>query len=245
MATGSVTAAASVRLEQLPHDILLLICDHMQPQTLLSLSLSSTFWHHLCSTEVWPRRIANCLSVRSVDIWPTEQPLPPHPHHTIPSTCRTPHALPKAHVYFRILRTLIVCPSARTLMLCVHIGPADTLTSLALTYAISRHDICRANSLYAEHHLATRTHLYIPMPSEDHITRALRRTSRALTVCMVRDYSLSNKLFAVVECREAAEQSGKGRSRGLARRWEGWNRLVATRAGLSAGRQAVQPDRFA
>lgn len=57
-------------LDDFPEEILLVICDHMQPHAILSLSRTSEFWQTFCNTEVWPRRIATYLSVHAVHICP-------------------------------------------------------------------------------------------------------------------------------------------------------------------------------
>lgn len=179
--------SSSTTLQTLPEDVLLHLCDFIQPHALLSLSLASNFWAIFCLNNVWPRRIASCLGVRAVRF------VRPASYKTQLTTT------PDPQVCFRILHTFTICPSARTLCLCVHVTPSDTLTSLALNYAISRHDICRANSLYAEHHVAARTYLYIPLPTDAHIRRITGKPACAHTPLLVRDNSLSNKLFPVVD----------------------------------------------
>lgn len=210
------TAAGSFPLDRLPEDLQLEICNHMDASSLLSLSRTNSAWHDICVTEVWPRRLATCLSVRTVRV-STSRHSAPHAHHSTsdesgPQDKSDTNRVPKPHVYFRILRTLQASASARTLVLCVHLGPSDTLTSLALTYAISRHEICRANSLYAEHHMAARTHLYIPMVNAEEVCRLTEKYPHEHVVCLVRDHALSNKLFAVVGCRPCAEHPACGRS---------------------------------
>lgn len=189
-------------LDHLPADVLLQICDHLQSSTLLCLSLTSKTWRRFCCSEVWPRRIAARLAVRSVYIpSATRRGQAPHVHQSAATAeLQDNDSLPDPYTCTRILQTLETCPSARMLCLCVHLSPTDNLTSLSLTYAISRHEICRANSLYAEHQLAARTHLYIPMATEADVFRATNRPSTAHTACIVRDHALSNKLFPVVEC---------------------------------------------
>lgn len=190
------------RLDELPVDVLLQICDHLQPSALLCLSVTSYTWRQFCCTEVWPRRIATLLSVRSVYIpRPTQQYPAPHEHQSLTTARQGADGPPDPNMCTRILRTLEMCPPARMLCLCVHLSPTDNLTSLSLTYAISRHEICRANSLYSEHQLAARTHLYIPLATEADVVRVTKQPSSAHTACIVRDHALSNKIFPVIECR--------------------------------------------
>lgn len=195
-------------IDELPQDVVLQICDHMDASSLLALSLTSTFWKRFCCMEAWPRRLALSLSVRSVYVpHPPRRAVAPHTEDDVTMAATTTNTNP--HACFRILHTLNTCPSSRILCLCVHMSRTDSLTSLALSYGVTRDDICRTNCLYTEYQLPGRTHVYVPLLTEDHVLRATGKPAHMLTVALVRDASLSNKLFAVVACHHGAPDNVK------------------------------------
>lgn len=190
---------------------MLQICDHMDALSLLALSLTSTFWKRFCCFEVWPRRLASSLSVRTVHVpHHPRRAVAPHTNNDVNMATSTSNIDP--HACFRIMHTLNTCPSSRILCLCVHINRTDSLTSLALSYGVTRDDICRTNCLYTEYQLSGRSYVYVPLLTEDDVLRAMGKSARTLTVALVRDASLSNKLFAVVACRHGTPDNF---SRGL------------------------------
>lgn len=190
-----------MNFQALPQDVLLHISDHMNAPTLLALSLTSSFWRRFCCVEAWPRRLAGRLSVRTVHVpHPPRRAIAPHPHTDDDDVTPINHNM-DPFTCFRILQTLETCPSSRILCLCVHINRTDSLTSLALSYGVSRDDICRTNCLYTEYQLTGRTHVYVPLLTANHIFRATGKPMQMISVVLVRDASLSNKLFPVVACR--------------------------------------------
>lgn len=168
----------ATKLDHLPEDALLTICDFIQPDALLSLSYLSTFWNQFCINKVWPRRVAAALGVRALHLQA---------------------AKPNSSAWLRLYNTFVSNRVAAHLSICVQIGPDDTATSLALRYAVSPHDIFRTNSLFTEHQLASRTHLYVPLLSEDAVIQFTGLPSCGHTPVLVRDKYLSRKCFLVVK----------------------------------------------
>lgn len=230
--TQPLSTSGAKMMDKLPQDVVLQICDHMNASSLLALSLTSTFWKQFCCVEAWPRRLASILSVRAVHIpHPPRRAVVPHTDDDVNITSVPTNTDPRA--CFRILHTLNTCASSRILCLCVHMNPTDSLTSLAISYGVTRDDICRTNCLYTEYQLSGRTHVYVPLLTEDQVLGATGKPASMLTVALVRDASLSNKLFAVVACRHAIfDNANKGLSFVVPRR------VVAAAAAAVAAAEA-------
>lgn len=185
---------SSSQFHDLPKDVLLTICDHALPDTILSLSLCSTFWNTFCRNTVWPRRIATSLGVAAIQVtnYSDEFPFSPligpifHP--------------PTTFGWHRILQNFNTHSSARHLCLCVQLGSSDSITSLALRFAVSKQDICIINCLFAEHQVSSRTHLYIPLLTEQAVlTYTGQPTSKQIPL-LIQDTILAKRYFAVVKC---------------------------------------------
>eukprot|EP00177_Eucheuma_denticulatum_P006263 GFKZ01011418.1.p1 GENE.GFKZ01011418.1~~GFKZ01011418.1.p1 ORF type:complete len:309 (+),score=13.15 GFKZ01011418.1:168-1094(+) len=180
---------AKLKLSDFPHDLLLVISDFLNPAGLHSLSLSTPFFSHFILNHAWPRRIAKTLGVRSLNSIPPTSPLP---------RVATTYQPSDSHSWHRFFTTLSSCPSSRTLSVCVRLEPQHSITSLALQYSVSRQDIFRMNALYSEHHAASRTHLYIPLPTESLVRRFTGLHTSQHSPLLIRDNLLS-KCFLVVK----------------------------------------------
>lgn len=188
--------------------MLVTICDFVLPESLLSLSKVSPFWDNLCVETLWPRHIATALGVQGVR-GNNEAPLSQYLMQQKP--------IRDSQIWFRILHNFRAFPAASALSICVQLGKKDSLTSLALEYAVSRQDIMRSNSIFAEHHLASRTHLYIPLLTEDAVSLFTGIPTHKHTPVLIRDTALSRKYFAVVKFRPCLETTNPNASLPTAR----------------------------
>lgn len=138
-AVAAAAATSGTTLSSLPGELLLHTCDLMSSATLNTLCGASACWRHLIQTRFWARRLATVVGVRAVHF---------APRNTLPPTLRTlPRAAPR--VWLRLLRTVEQVPSCRVLYVCVLLSAhAPCMTSLALRYGVSVHDIRRANALF-------------------------------------------------------------------------------------------------
>lgn len=184
-------APRPVYLQDLPSDILLLICDAIPPCHLQSLSQVSIFWNQLLLHRVYPRRVASFLGVRTIGL------------SAPPSIARTiPPIHPTCSFWSGLLATLTAHPSVRTLHMCViPLSPTDSVNSLAIEFDISRSDIFRANALLDDTHLASRRHLYVPLLDNAAVHRATGLSTEMQKPVLVRDPVLKNKYFFVVHFR--------------------------------------------
>ncbi|PXF49439.1 hypothetical protein BWQ96_00755 [Gracilariopsis chorda] len=185
---------AKMHLNDLPHDVLLLIGSHMHTDALHAMSQLSPFWHRTVHTELWPSRIASILSVRKVRFQTPQQRNPIH-H---PALCPLPTS---SHTWHAIVHTFRTYPSSRCLHLCIQLAANDSITALALRYAVSVHDILRANALFAEHQLACRTHLYVPLRTDEHLVKLTGVPRARQQPFLISDVTLSSKYFLVVDVR--------------------------------------------
>lgn len=158
------------------------------------MSQVSPFWHHLIHSTVWPARIASILRVRKLLFQtPKQRGRIHHPALSPPPT--------DSHTWHRILHTFHTYPSSRSLHLCIQLAANDSITAIALRYAVSVHDILRTNALFAEHQLACRTHLYVPLRSDEQLVSLTGLPRARQQPFLVSDVTLSNKYFLVVDVR--------------------------------------------
>lgn len=173
---------------QLPIDILVHISDYLPAQTLHALALSTSFFYALSLRQLWPRRLARKLGIRAIQSTPPETNLPRSTVSYVP---------PHSKGWLRLCSTLPDSPS-EALSLCVKLSDTDTVSSLALKFSVTRQDIFRVNALYSERQVASRTHLYIPMLSDDAILSYTGVEKRCHVPFLVKDTVLS-KYFLVVK----------------------------------------------
>lgn len=181
------------RLQDLPVDILLLICDVLPLRDLPPLSQASRLWSRLIHHRVYPRRVASLLGVRAVRL-----ELPPGPA-LLPPSMRPLDPTPRFWPAF--VPTLAAHRALRTLHVCVPLSRTDSVNSLALEFDVSRADIFHTNALLNDSHLACRTHLYLPLLDDDAVRRATGRPTASQAPILVRDLVLKNKHFFVVDFR--------------------------------------------
>ncbi|CAN8062679.1 unnamed protein product [Agarophyton chilense] len=181
-------------LNRLPEDVLLLICDFAAADTLHTLSIASERWRYFIQTKVWPRRLAFSLRVRAIRFVPPT---------TAPNTLRfISHTKSlDASAWVRILQTFQTYSSSRLLCICVALSKHDSITSLALRYAVSVNDILRTNALFAEHQLASRTHVFVPLIDDSAVLSVTGIPRHMHSPFLVTDITLSNKYFLVTDFR--------------------------------------------
>lgn len=193
------TETSSLRLRDLPEDVLLTLCDYIHPEALHALSLSCPYWKKFCLETVWPRRLAVKLGVRDVRLSPASSC--PNTRVQPPSPAQEEAHVPDSEAWARLLHTVSTHASSRTLCISIQLSSTDSVTSLALEYAVSRQDIFRTNALFSEHHVTCRTHLYIPLLNEAAVLRFTGIPTEQHVPVLVRDNHLSNKYHLVVKFR--------------------------------------------
>lgn len=183
------SSAKPLQLSDLPEDVLLQICHFIPYQTLLSISQTSLVWKAFCVQKVWPSRLAVLLGVRAIRLLPAKAP--------------------SAEAWARLLHAATLHKASRTLCISIELSSSDSINALAIQYSISREDIFRTNALFGEHHLASRTHLYVPLLTEDAVLHFTGFPTHQHVPTLVTDNHLSRKYFAVVKTLAATQPAAE------------------------------------
>lgn len=191
-------------LSDLPEETLQTICNFAHPDDLHSLSQTSHFWRNLCRNYVWPRRVAECIGVRSILY--ESCPHPTRSTQQLPVLRNVDIDMPDSQTWLRVFRAFQTHHCTRTLYICVQLGNTDSVTSLALQYAVTPQDIFRTNLLFSEHQLASRAQLYVPLLTEDSVLHFTGSPTAQQTPYLVRDKVLSKKYFLVVKFRPTPDR---------------------------------------
>lgn len=190
------TGTEHVRLYDLPEDVLLRICDFIHHDALPALSQISTHWAEFCVQKVWPRHLAAKVGVRGIRFPLTTRVASSS---AVPAQAYQKTHIPSAREWTRLLHTVSLHEASRTLCIFIQLSPSDSVNSLALEYSISRDDIFRTNALFSENHVASRTHLYIPLFTEEAVLRFTGLPTQRHIPTLMRDKHLSSKYFLVVK----------------------------------------------
>lgn len=164
-----------MHLTDLPSEAQALVLHKLDLASLLAVSQTSRAMHSLCLQRVFPVRAADAAGVRRVRCSPELG----------------------VGAWARVVDNLLRHPSARTLHVCVQLTRADSVQGLALQYAVTMQDIFRANALLSENHVASRSHLYIPLATEGSVVHYTGAPTAASAPLLVRDSVLVKKHFLV------------------------------------------------
>lgn len=171
-----------VTITDLPEESLTRVLESLDLHSLAAISLCSRYLRSLCLAQIWPSHAAKAAGVRALQ-------------HDGKSKLLT------VSDWARFVDRLLVHRASRTLHIAVQLERTDSVSSLALKYAVSPHEICRSNALLSEHHAATRDYLYIPLTSESAVLTLTGAPISCQRPVLVRDCTLAGRDFLVVHFR--------------------------------------------